>query len=112
MDGPETGSDLHAAIAETAVDRPQLGQSRQTQLIGARRVPELARDDDSVLVVHHKAWSVVVFPIIDDDLTTRTKRGIEVTVSGGRPWGIANIWDWDLIMWLLAQLRQAIDASN
>ncbi len=37
------------------------------------------------------------------------ERGIEVTVSGGRPWGIANIWDWDLIMWLLSQVRQAVD---
>ena len=35
--------------------------------------------------------------------------GTEVTVSGGEPYGIANIWDYDLIIWLLSQLRQAMD---
>jgi plasmid replication initiation protein len=38
--------------------------------------------------------------------------GLEVTVSGGPPYGIATIWDWDLIMWLLAQVRQAIDRGE
>lgn len=33
----------------------------------------------------------------------------EVTVSGGAPYGIATIWDWDLIMWLLSQVREALD---
>lgn len=38
------------------------------------------------------------------------KRGdVQVTVTGGKPYGIANIWDWDLILWLLSQVRQAID---
>jgi plasmid replication initiation protein len=35
--------------------------------------------------------------------------GVEVTVTGGEPYGIATIWDWDLIMWLLSQIRQALD---
>ena len=35
--------------------------------------------------------------------------GIEVTVSGGEPHGIANIFDWDLIIWLLSQIRHAAD---
>src|SRR5262245_5007849 len=37
---------------------------------------------------------------------------IEVTVAGGEPLGIANIWDWDLMMWLMSQLRQALDARQ
>src|SRR5262245_3532823 len=36
----------------------------------------------------------------------------EVTVTGGRPYGIANIWDWDLILWLLSQVRQALDRGE
>ncbi|MBE9117200.1 replication initiator protein A [Lusitaniella coriacea LEGE 07157] len=38
-----------------------------------------------------------------------TSNGVKVIVSGGEPYGIANIWDWDLIMWLLSQIRQALD---
>lgn len=39
-------------------------------------------------------------------------RGMEVTVSGGEPYGIANIFDWDLIIWLLSQLRQAANCGQ
>ncbi|PSN13345.1 replication protein A [filamentous cyanobacterium CCT1] len=39
-------------------------------------------------------------------------KGIEITVTGGAPYGIANIWDWDLIMWLLSQVREAIDKGQ
>lgn len=35
--------------------------------------------------------------------------GVEVVVSGGEPYGIANIFDYDLIIYLLSQLRQALD---
>jgi len=38
--------------------------------------------------------------------------GVEITVTGGAPYGIANIWDWDLIMWLLSQIRQALDRGH
>ncbi len=38
--------------------------------------------------------------------------GVEITVTGGAPYGIANIWDWDLIMWLLSQIRQALDRGD
>jgi len=38
--------------------------------------------------------------------------GVEVTVSSNGTYGIANIWDWDLIMWLLSQLRHAIDLGH
>ena len=38
--------------------------------------------------------------------------GVEVTVSGGEPQGIANIWDWDLIIWLLSQIRHAADSGQ
>lgn len=37
---------------------------------------------------------------------------IKITVTGGAPYGIANIWDWDLIMWLLSQVREAIDQGQ
>lgn len=39
-------------------------------------------------------------------------KGVEVTVTGGAPYGIANIWDWDLIMWLLSQIRHALDRGE
>lgn len=38
-----------------------------------------------------------------------SSKGISVTVSGGKPYGIANIWDWDLMLWLMSQIRQAVD---
>ena len=38
--------------------------------------------------------------------------GVEVTVSGGEPHGIANIFDWDLIIWLLSQIREAKDLGK
>jgi plasmid replication initiation protein len=41
-----------------------------------------------------------------------SSNGVKVIVSGGEPYGIANIWDWDLIMWLLSQIRQAIDTGE
>lgn len=34
---------------------------------------------------------------------------VELIVTGGAPFGIANVWDWDLMMWLMSQIRQAID---
>lgn len=37
---------------------------------------------------------------------------VEITVTGGEPYGIANIWDWDLMMWLMSQVRQAIDTGE
>lgn len=38
--------------------------------------------------------------------------GIEVTVSGGEPHGIASIFDWDLIIWLLSEIRHAKDKNQ
>lgn len=35
--------------------------------------------------------------------------GVEVTVSGGEPHGIASVFDWDLIIWLLSEVRHALD---
>ena len=35
--------------------------------------------------------------------------GIEVMVTGSNPHGIATIWDWDLMMWLMSQIRHAMD---
>jgi len=37
---------------------------------------------------------------------------IEITVSGGEPDGIANIFDWDLIIWLLSQIRNGKDRGE
>lgn len=43
----------------------------------------------------------------------RFKNGdVEVVVTGGKPFGIANIWDWDLIIWLMSQVRQALDQGG
>ena len=39
-------------------------------------------------------------------------KGVEVTVSGGEPHGIANIFDWDLIIWLLSQIRHALNKKQ
>lgn len=39
-------------------------------------------------------------------------KNVSVTVSGGKPYGIANIWDWDLMIWLFSQIRQAIDNGD
>lgn len=39
-------------------------------------------------------------------------KGVEVIVSGGEPHGIANIYDYDLIIWLLSQIRHAIDRGE
>lgn len=36
-------------------------------------------------------------------------KGIEVTVSGGEPHGIASIFDWDLVIWLMSQIRHAVN---
>ena len=41
-----------------------------------------------------------------------TSKQIEVTVTGGAPYGIANIYDWDLMMWLLAQIRAGLDTGE
>ncbi|MBE9108275.1 replication initiator protein A [Nodosilinea sp. LEGE 07298] len=41
-----------------------------------------------------------------------SSKGVDITVTGGAPYGIANIWDWDLIMWLLSQVREAIDKGH
>lgn len=40
------------------------------------------------------------------------KDRVEVTVTGGKPYGIANIWDWDLVLWLLSQIRHALDRGD
>ena len=42
----------------------------------------------------------------------KSPKGVEVIVSGGEPHGIANIYDYDLIIWLLSQIRHAIDRGE
>jgi plasmid replication initiation protein len=37
---------------------------------------------------------------------------VKVTVTGGKPYGIATIWDWDLVLWLLSQIRHALDRGQ
>ena len=34
-----------------------------------------------------------------------TSKGNEVTVTGGEPFGIATIWDFDIMLWLFGQVR-------
>ena len=37
------------------------------------------------------------------------RHGIEVRVTSSHPLGIATIWDWDLMMWLVSQIRYTLD---
>ncbi len=37
---------------------------------------------------------------------------VEMVVTSGAPYGIATIWDWDLVMWLLSQVREALDRKE
>jgi plasmid replication initiation protein len=39
-------------------------------------------------------------------------RGIEVIVTGGEPIGIATIWDKDILIWAVSQIREAIDRGE
>ena len=39
-------------------------------------------------------------------------RGIEVIISGGEPHGIATIWDKDIIIWCISQIREALDRDE
>ena len=40
------------------------------------------------------------------------KRGVSVTVSGGEPNGIATIWDKDVLIWAISQVREALDRGE
>lgn len=40
------------------------------------------------------------------------RRGISVTVSGGEPNGIATIWDKDILIWCISQVREALDRGE
>ena len=37
--------------------------------------------------------------------------GVLITVSGGEPIGIASIFDWDLMLWCMSQVRHAADRN-
>ena len=39
-------------------------------------------------------------------------RGIHITVSGGKPHGIATIWDKDLLIWCVSQIVEALDREE
>lgn len=39
-------------------------------------------------------------------------RGIMIHVSGGEPNGIATIWDKDFLIWLVSQVREALDRGE
>lgn len=39
-------------------------------------------------------------------------KGDRILVSGGEPYGIANIWDWDLMIWLLSQIREGMKKGD
>lgn len=39
-------------------------------------------------------------------------RGIEIIVSGGKPHGIATIWDKDILIWCISQVREALDRGE
>ncbi len=39
-------------------------------------------------------------------------RGLEVIVTGGEPIGIASIWDKDVLIWAISQVREALDRNE
>ena len=39
-------------------------------------------------------------------------RSAEVTISGGQPYGIATIFDHDILMWLMSQVVEALDSGK
>jgi plasmid replication initiation protein len=40
------------------------------------------------------------------------RAGIEIIVSGGKPHGVATIWDKDVLIWCISQIREAIDRGE
>jgi plasmid replication initiation protein len=42
----------------------------------------------------------------------KTDKGDFVTVTGGEPFGIATIWDFDIMLWLFGQIRSMIDKGE
>lgn len=40
------------------------------------------------------------------------RRGVSVVVSGGEPNGIATIWDKDILIWAISQVREALDRGD
>jgi plasmid replication initiation protein len=40
------------------------------------------------------------------------RRGITIHVSGGKPNGIATIWDKDFLIWIVSQVREALDRGE
>lgn len=39
-------------------------------------------------------------------------RGLEVLVTGGEPIGIASIWDKDILIWAISQVRETLDRGE
>jgi plasmid replication initiation protein len=39
-------------------------------------------------------------------------RGIEIIVSAGKPHGMATIWDKDILIWCISQVREALDRGE
>lgn len=39
-------------------------------------------------------------------------RGIEIVVSAGKPHGMATIWDKDILIWCISQVREALDRGE
>ncbi len=39
-------------------------------------------------------------------------KGAEVTISGGKPHGIATIFDHDILMWIISQIVEEIDKGE
>lgn len=40
------------------------------------------------------------------------RRGIEIIVSGAQPHGLATIWDKDILIWAVSQVREALDRGE
>ena len=82
----------------------------QLQLFSAIFTDIVTRDAQDTMAVPFLALSKS--PRFEPLEYEDAERGIHVMVTGGKPWGIANIYDWDLMMWLMSQIRHALDLGR
>ncbi len=81
----------------------------QLELFSAVFTDIVSRDAQDTL--EHPFLSLSTKPRFEPIIYQGTN-GVDVTVSGGKPFGIASIFDWDLMIWLMSQIRQACDQGE
>jgi plasmid replication initiation protein len=112
---------IDCRLARQTCDRQSIKWGRETMTL------RKASDDDEQLEMFTAMFTDIATRDIQDAMEMpflnlakqprfepiryRSKE-VSVTVSGGKPYGIANIWDWDLMLWLFSQIRQALDNGD